>query len=135
MDLHCVGHEDFGCLEVTTSFPDGTQTEAHPRPGERYRGTIRVGFYPDDEVGKSCVRLLVAAFERGVLFRIGTSATTGAENSVCYAVHQKSRVDGGTSHHGWPDPTYLDRLRSECATRGIFLEQLPVLVGLGTSLV
>ena len=85
------------------------------------------GYYPDDETGRSCVRLLREAFVRGLLFCVGASATTGSESAICYAIHQKSRCDGGATNHSWPDSGYLDRLRSECAAHGILIEEMPPL--------
>jgi deltex-like protein len=126
-DVHCEGHGGVGTLVVSFVFPSGVQGAQHPRPRERYHGTTRYGFYPDNELGAQCVRMLQAAFEHGVAFRVGTSATTGQEDTVVYGVHQKSCADGGAERHGWPDATYLERLRSECAAFDLFLESVPPL--------
>ena len=118
----CAGHEAAGgTLLVMCEFPDGVQGSHHPRPGVRYSGVTRRGFYPDDAVGRRCVRLLWAAFSRGQLFRIGDSLSTGIADTVVYGLHQKSRPSGGATQHGWPDTGYLERLQSECALVGIFL--------------
>lgn len=124
---YCEGHEQFGTLVVAFSFPCGVQGAQHISPGQRYEGVLRTGFYPDNEEGQACVRLLRRAFERGRAFIVGSSLTTGRENTVVYAIHQKSRSDGGAALHGWPDPTYLQRLSSECAAFGIYLEECPPL--------
>jgi len=124
---NCEGHEQFGTLVVAFSFPCGVQGAQHISPGQRYEGVLRTGFYPDNEEGQACVRLLRRAFERGRAFIVGSSLTTGRENTVVYAIHQKSRSDGGAALHGWPDPTYLQRLSSECAAFGIYLEECPPL--------
>ena len=127
MRLRCEGHGNFGTLVVAFSFPNGVQGAQHSSPGQHYEGVLRTGFYPDNEEGQACVRLLRRAFERGRAFTVGRSLTTGRENTVVYAIHQKSRPDGGAAEHGWPDPTYLQRLISECAAFGIRLEQCPPL--------
>ena len=127
MRLRCEGHGNFGTLVVAFSFPNGVQGAQHSSPGQHYEGVLRTGFYPDNEEGQACVRLLRRAFERGRAFIVGRSLTTGRENTVVYAIHQKSRSDGGAALHGWPDPTYLQRLSSECAAFGIYLEECPPL--------
>ena len=78
-------------------------------------------YYPHNPLGWRCVRLLRLAFERGQLFRIGDSLSTGIADTVVYGLHQKSRPSGGATQHGWPDTGYLERLQSECALVGIFL--------------
>ena len=63
-------------------------------------------------------------FERGQLFRIGASATTGRDNVVVWAgIHQKTAMDGGETNHGWPDETCLQRLQSEAAGKGVVLPE------------
>ena len=57
-----------------------------------------------------------------LMFRVGTSVTTGKENQVVYGgVHIKTKRDGGAAVHGWPDPTYFERLAGECYAQGITL--------------
>ena len=73
--------------------------------------------------GWRCYALLVRAFEGGHAFVVGQSVTTGQDNTVIWGtIHQKTNTHGGTGAHGWPDPTYVNRLVSECAAKGI-LEQ------------
>ena len=95
------------------------QGPQHPQPGRWYRGTRRTCFLPNDDVGTRALRLLHAAFGQGALFRVGASATTGKDNTVVWAIHQKTRMDGGPTAHGWPDPEYLQRLQSECASANV----------------
>ena len=38
-------------------------------------------------------------------------------------IHQKTNLTGGTARHGYPDPTYFDRLKQECASRGIYTDE------------
>ena len=69
--------------------------------------------------------LLAECFRRRFTFIVGTSVTTGVTNCVVWAgIHHKTSPTGGTSHFGYPDPTYLDRVKSEMAARGVTLEQL-----------
>ena len=116
---HCEGHGRTGTIIVEYDFPSGTQTSRQPQPGRQFRGTQRKCYYPHDAVGWAALALLRTAFEEGALFVIGSSKTTGAENAVVWAIHQKTKTHGGPPSHGWPDPEYLDRLRSECAAANV----------------
>ena len=51
--------------------------------------------------------------------QVGSSATTGRENQTVWAIHHKTRIDGGEENHGWPDASYFMRLKSECAKVGL----------------
>lgn len=54
------------------------------------------------------------------MFTIGRSLTTGMDNSIVWAsIHMKTSPSGGASQHGYPDPGYLGRLRSELKAKGI----------------
>ena len=60
------------------------------------------------------------AFERRLLFRVGTSLTTGRANCVVWAgVHHKTDTRGGAQNHGFPDATYLDRVGEELRDVGV----------------
>ena len=117
----CAGHEHTaqGSLVIEYSFHDGIQQPQHPKPGQPYRGTRRTAILPNDDVGHMCLALLVKAFDQGLLFRVGNSSTTGREDVVVWAIHQKTSQHGGPTNHGWPDPEYIQRLKSECAAAGV----------------
>ena len=115
----CDGHPGCGTIMVEYRFPDGTQLPQHPAPGQPYGGTRRVAYLPCDDVGVKCLHLLRAAFLQGQLFRVGSSVTTGRENTVVWSIHQKTNTSGGPTRHGWPDPEYLSRLKSECAAANV----------------
>lgn len=58
--------------------------------------------------------MLAEAFRRRLTFKVGTSITTGAQNTVVWqGIHHKTSPNGGTSHFGYPDPTYFERVTSE----------------------
>ena len=115
----CAGHAGCGVLVIQYDFPRGVQQPQHPKPGVPYGGTQRTALLPDDATGRECLKLLAAAFEQGALFRVGSSSTTGRDDVVVWAIHQKTNTDGGPTRHGWPDPGYVQRLRSECAAAGV----------------
>jgi hypothetical protein len=77
-------------------------------------------YLPDVPDGREALELLKRSFKLGHSFMVGTSVTTGTSNSVVWGgIHQKTSTSGGAAQHGWPDPTYFDRLRAECAAKGI----------------
>ncbi len=107
--FHCAGHVGTGTIEILYDFPDGT------RNGKSYAGDRRRNYVPNNSMGREILQILIHCFREGLLFKLGTSATTGADNVITFNIHQKTRTDGGEVKHGWPDPTYIDRLKSECA--------------------
>ena len=115
----CQGHPGCGTIQIEYSFRDGRQGAQHPQPGQPYQGTYRKCYLPMDATGSRALELLLAAFRQGGLFRVGSSATTGRDNTVVWAIHQKTSTDGGSTRHGWPDPEYLQRLQSECAAANV----------------
>ena len=115
----CDGHPGAGTIVLQYDFPSGVQQPQHPQPGTPYSGTRRTCFLPNDETGRRCIELLHAAFMQGMLFRVGSSGTTGKDNVVVWNIHQKTQTSGGSVRHGWPDPGYLQRLQSECAALNV----------------
>lgn len=62
--------------------------------------------------------LLATAWDRRLMFTVGQSTTTGEEDTVTWnEIHQKTQMHGGA--HGYPDPSYLDRLLAELADHGV----------------
>lgn len=115
------GYEGHGTIMIEYNFPNGIQTEEHPHPGRQYYGTHRVAFLPNNAEGQKVLRLLKQAFESRVTFTVGRSATTGLDDQVIWNdVHHKTRVCGGPTSFGYPDPTYLNRVQEELASKGVF---------------
>ena len=117
----CEGHAaGCGSIAVRYEFEEGVQLGQHPDPGKKYHCSTRNVHLPCDDEGREALRLLRLAFERGLLFRVGESVTTGKSDSIVWnGIHQKTKRDGGAANHGYPDPTFLQRLQSECALVGI----------------
>mmetsp|Transcript_507 Transcript_507/g.1248 ORF Transcript_507/g.1248 Transcript_507/m.1248 type:complete len:437 (-) Transcript_507:424-1734(-) len=114
------GYPDCGSIEISYHFPDGTQGPEHPSPGERYFGTSRSAYLPDNEQGRKCLKLLQQAFRNRVCFTVGTSLTTNRSNVVIWnGIHHKTSRGGGPTCFGYPDPTYLNRLELELASKGV----------------
>ncbi|XP_071169033.1 putative E3 ubiquitin-protein ligase DTX3 [Mytilus galloprovincialis] len=114
------GHEAHGYISVSYDFPDGTQTDVHPKPGKPYYGTSRTGYLPDSPKGRIVTRLLKVAYDRRLVFTVGRSRTTGQDDCVTWNdVHHKTTLSGGPQNFGYPDPTYLDRVLEELAAKGV----------------
>lgn len=116
------GYEKYGCITVTYNFQSGTQESCHPNPGAPYHGTSRTAYLPDCPEGQKVLKLLELAFERKLVFTIGTSVTTGQSDCVIWnGIHHKTSQTGGSSNFGYPDPTYLERVTDELNSRGVTL--------------
>ncbi|XP_038071047.1 uncharacterized protein LOC119739960 [Patiria miniata] len=114
------GYPGCGTIIITYTFLNGIQTDEHPNPGLQYRGTQRQAYLPNNRQGQEVLKLLKTAFDARLLFTIGRSVTTGADNTVVWNdVHHKTSQTGGSEMHGYPDPTYLQRVRKELEAKGI----------------
>jgi deltex-like protein len=64
---HCAGYEGVGTIIIDYSFGNGNG----------YTGTRRRAYLPNNDEGKEVLRLLRIAFDRRLIFTVGTSVTTG----------------------------------------------------------
>ena len=88
--------------------------------GRGYSGTGRTAYLPDSKEGIEILTLLAEAFRRRLTFKVGTSLTTGASNTVVWqGIHHKTSPSGGTSCFGYPDETYFARVKGELGDRGV----------------
>ncbi|XP_050399507.1 uncharacterized protein LOC126816811 [Patella vulgata] len=109
-----------GVLEITYSFHDGIQDESHPNPGRPYEGIRRRAYLPNNKDGQDVLQLLYKAFDARLIFTIGDSCTTGKSGVITWNdIHHKTSMTGGSTNHGYPDPTYLHRVKEELASKGI----------------
>ncbi len=52
------------------------------------------------------------AFNRKLIFTVGRSVTTGLDNQTVWnGIHHKTSTSGGVASFGYPDPTYLTRVK------------------------
>jgi len=113
------------CIQIQYTFESGIQTEEHPNPGKAYSGTSRVAYLPNNAEGQQILKLLRLAFDHRLIFTIGTSVTTGRENTVVWnGIHHKTNLQGGPTSFGYPDEEYLNRVTEEMASVGITKELL-----------
>ena len=51
--------------------------------------------------------------------------TTGLDNQTVWnGIHHKTSMSGGVASFGYPDETYLDRVKQELAAKGLTLESI-----------
>ncbi|XP_053389985.1 uncharacterized protein LOC128552933 [Mercenaria mercenaria] len=114
------GYEGCGTFEICYMIPSGKQKECHPHPGKPYKGIERWAYLPDTKEGSQILYLLKRAFDRKLVFTIGESRTTGKEDVVTWNdIHHKTKPTGGPEKFGYPDQTYLARVREELAAKGV----------------
>ncbi|KAI4903401.1 hypothetical protein NFI96_022817 [Prochilodus magdalenae] len=114
------GYPDCGTIEIEYFIPYGIQTEKHPNPGKDFSGSQRLAFLPDNHEGREVLKLLQRAFDQRLTFTVGTSVTSGEENTIIWNdIHHKTSTTGGPEHHGYPDPHYLSRVKAELKAKGI----------------
>ncbi|XP_033098882.1 uncharacterized protein LOC117102616 [Anneissia japonica] len=114
------GYPNVGIISITYDIPSGIQNELHPNPGAEYKGTLRRAYLPDNDEGQDICRLLKKAFDAKLTFTVGRSVTTGQNDTVTWNdIHHKTRTTGGPSQFGYPDDSYLQRVREELAAKGI----------------
>uniref|UniRef100_H2ZZD2 E3 ubiquitin-protein ligase n=1 Tax=Latimeria chalumnae TaxID=7897 RepID=H2ZZD2_LATCH len=132
MEYHIIphslpGHPDCKTIRLIYNIPPGIQGPEHPNPGKSFtaRGFPRHCYLPDNEKGRKVLKLLLVAWDRRLIFTIGTSSTTGESDTVIWnEVHHKTEFGSNLTGHGFPDPNYLDNVLVELAAQGITEECL-----------
>ncbi|XP_023228905.1 E3 ubiquitin-protein ligase DTX4-like [Centruroides sculpturatus] len=127
MDFHVIpcslpGYPECDTISIIYNIPPGIQGPEHIHPGRRYtaRGFPRVCYLPNNKKGRKVLSLLVKAWERRLIFTVGSSATTGEDDTVTWnEIHHKTELSSNYSGHGWPDVQYLDNVLAELALQGV----------------
>ncbi|KAM8770642.1 E3 ubiquitin-protein ligase DTX3L [Rhynchonycteris naso] len=114
------GYESCGSIVINYSMKGGIQTKEHPNPGKPYSGTHRTAFLPDNKEGREVLKLLQKAFEQRLIFTVGDSRVSGLSNVITWNdIHHKTSQYGGPQNYGYPDPSYLSRVKQELKDKGI----------------
>ncbi|XP_074153305.1 E3 ubiquitin-protein ligase DTX1 [Sminthopsis crassicaudata] len=128
MEFHLIphslpGYTDTQTIRIVYDIPTGIQGPEHPNPGKKFtaRGFPRHCYLPDNEKGRKVVlRLLIMAWDRRLIFTIGTSNTTGESDTVVWnEIHHKTEFGSNLTGHGYPDPNYLDNVLAELTAQGV----------------
>lgn len=98
------------------SIASGIQNQNHQNPGRAFFavGFPRICYLPESPIGRKILKFLKIAFDRGLLFSIGRSATTGKEDVVVW-----KNVEHKTQFSMYPDPTYLQRVMEQLVHLGV----------------
>lgn len=116
------GYPGCGMILVRYSFKDGVQDESHPHPGKQFhaRGFPRVGILPDNTQGNQVLTLLKKAFQRRLIFSVGTSLSRGEDDCVVWGgIHHKTQLKDNGRGFGYPDMGYLKRVQEELRQHGV----------------
>ncbi|NXS64197.1 DTX3L ligase, partial [Brachypteracias leptosomus] len=90
------GYLTCGTIMITYHMHGGVQTSNHPNPGKPYSSTSRVAYLPDNKEGREILQLLRRAFDQKLIFTVGQSRTTGAQNVITWNdIHHKTCTSGG----------------------------------------
>ncbi|CAI5797680.1 E3 ubiquitin-protein ligase DTX1 [Podarcis lilfordi] len=127
MEFHIIPHSlpgyvDCKTIRIVYDIPAGIQGPEHPNPGKKFtaRGFPRHCYLPDNEKGRKVLKLLIVAWERRLIFTIGTSNTTGESDTVVWnEIHHKTEFGSNLTGHGYPDPNYLDNVLAELMAQGV----------------
>ncbi|XP_007235932.2 E3 ubiquitin-protein ligase DTX1 [Astyanax mexicanus] len=127
MEYHIIphslpGYSESKTIRIVYDIPAGIQTTEHPNPGKKFtaRGFPRHCYLPDNEKGRKVLKLLIMAWDRHLIFTIGTSSTTGESDTVVWnEIHHKTEFGSNLTGHGYPDPNYLDNVVVELSAQGV----------------
>ena len=111
---------DGAFLELRYEIPNGTQCDYQEHPGTPYTGTTRVAYLTNNAAGHELWTRWKVAWNRGFLFNVGTSVTSGRTNTVVWstAVPHKTATAGG-GPFGFPDEAYAARCHTVLDALGI----------------
>jgi deltex len=110
----CAGHVGCGTIVIDYSIRRGVQTMYHPNPGVVYKGATRRAYLPETAESCALLKRLKFAFQQGLTFSVGTSLTSGQDNSVIWkSIPHKTSLAGGASRHGYPDANYIADCHNE----------------------
>ncbi|XP_069789013.1 E3 ubiquitin-protein ligase DTX1-like isoform X2 [Narcine bancroftii] len=127
MEYHLIphslpGYPEFKTIRIVYDIPAGLQGVEHPNQGKRFtaRGFPRHCYLPDNEKGRKILKLLIVAWDRRLIFTIGTSNTTGETDTVVWnEIHHKTEFGSNLTGHGYPDPNYLENVLAELSAQGV----------------
>ncbi|XP_071145470.1 putative leucine-rich repeat-containing protein DDB_G0290503 [Mytilus edulis] len=112
------GFPDTDTIEIVYVIPSGIQGEEHPHPGRLFEGITRRAYLPNNTKGQLVVKLLKKAFDRRLVFTIGTSRTTGKTGVIWNDISHKTNPEPNAAF-GFPDDTYFDRVLDDLCFKGV----------------
>ncbi|XP_057241416.1 E3 ubiquitin-protein ligase DTX1-like [Malurus melanocephalus] len=98
--------------------PPVSKSDIKPVPG--VNGICRKTKKKQLKKSKEVLKLLIVAWDRRLIFTIGTSNTTGESDTVVWnEIHHKTEFGSNLTGHGYPDPNYLDNVLAELLAQGV----------------
>ncbi|XP_074619860.1 uncharacterized protein LOC141878737 isoform X3 [Acropora palmata] len=119
------GFEGSATIAVSFHFYSGIQGTEHPNPGNEYKGTSYKAYLPETNEGKHIFKLLRKAFDARLLFTI-VSSSDGAGCVGLKDIELKTSI-ARNSRTGYPDPSYLTRVRQQLVAKGCNTEHEEVI--------
>jgi len=121
--IQCDGYQGVGSIAIDYHIKGELQKSYHDNPGTIQVGKSCRAYLPNNRDGQKLLKRLKYAFLHGLTFTVGTSLTTGIQNQCTWSsIHHKTSLHGGTSSHGFPDPSYLINCNDELNSLGIPLD-------------
>jgi len=115
-NMHCDGFPKDKTWSIHYSFKAGT----NPITKEKFSNDSRNAYLPDTQQGREILALLVKSFRRRLTFTVGFSVTRNIDHVIVWnGIHHKTTTNGGSTHYGYPDPSYFTRVRQELQLKGI----------------
>ena len=73
-----------GTFVVEYTFKDGIQNDSHPNPGSPYHAHLfpRKAYFPATREGSKIIGMLKLAFDRRLIYTVGSSRTTSRDNVI-----------------------------------------------------
>lgn len=116
------GYPGCGMIVIKYIMEPGVQEDIHPNPGKPFhaKGFPRTAFLPDNQKGNRVLQMLVKAFQRRLIFTVGSSLSRGEDDCVTWnGIHHKTQLQEIGNGHGFPDLCYLDRVIEELKQKGV----------------
>ncbi|VDI22313.1 deltex [Mytilus galloprovincialis] len=106
-------------IEIVYIIPSGIQGAEHPNPGRPFEGIKRRAYLPNNTKGQLIAKLLQIAFDRRLIFTIGTSRTTGKTGVVIWNDISHKTNPEPNAMFGFPDDMYFDRVLDDLGFKGV----------------
>ncbi|NWX94296.1 DTX1 ligase, partial [Nothoprocta pentlandii] len=121
MEFHLIphslpGHSDSKTIRIVYDIPTGIQRGGGVGGCAAGPSSRRASWPCPTQV----LKLLLVAWERRLIFTVGTSSTTGESDTVVWnEIHHKTEFGSNLTGHGYPDPNYLDNVLAELLAQGV----------------
>ncbi|XP_046361108.1 uncharacterized protein LOC124138484 isoform X1 [Haliotis rufescens] len=114
------GYEQHNTIQITYNFPNGVQSDGHPRPGVRYRGGDFTAFLPNSPEGQKVLGLLKVAWERKLTFTIKINLFFVW--TLMFRIPHKGKKHRSADINPsvfYPDPDYLRTVQESLRSLGV----------------